>query len=163
MSLNNIQLNQQQVAGLYANVLVETHLNPTPPVREEVSLRYLGNNQRNILIIVANDTAPFLPDAELAFLTSVLSACKLSLADVAIINTHSLPSAEGIAERVECKNVLLFGIEPLAIGLPIHFPHFQLQQFNKRTYLAAPLLNQIENDKAVKLQLWNSLKALFCI
>jgi len=160
MSLNTIHLHHQLLADLYPDVLIETYARAVP---EKESFRFLGSNQKQILVLVENDTAPFLPDNELAFLTSVLSACKLSLADVAIVNLHSLQDKENITEKIESKNVLLFGIDPLLIGLPIVFPHFQLQQFNKRTYLCAPTLQQIENDKATKLKLWNSLKTLFCI
>jgi hypothetical protein len=104
-----------------------------------------------------------LSDEELPFLTNILSACKLSLADVAIVNIHSLEEKEieKTIEPLEPKTVLLFGITPLTIDLPINFPQFQLQQFNKRTYLYSPGLQELANDKTLKLQLWNCLKNLF--
>ena len=160
MSLNQIQLNDQLLVGLYSSVLIQTNATIVPA---KTDVKYLGKNEKCILVLISNDSVPFLPDNELNFLTSILSACKLSLADVAIVNLHSTTNPETIIEDVECKNVLLFGVEPLSIVLPIHFPHFQLQQFNKRTYLCAPPLSGIENDKAVKLNLWNNLKKLFGI
>jgi hypothetical protein len=60
-------------------------------------------------------------------------------------------------------SVLLFGIDPAGIGLPINFPQFQLQHFNKRSYLHAPTLAELEKDKEAKKQLWGSLKKLFAI
>jgi hypothetical protein len=160
MSLNQIQLNNQLLAGLYSSVLIETNATIMPT---QTHVKYLGKNEKCILVLISNESLPFLPDNELNFFTSVLSACKLSLADVAIVNVHSLNNPETITETIECRNVLLFGVEPLSIGLPIHFPYFQLQQFNKRTYLSAPPLSEVEADKAVKLNLWNSLKKLFSI
>jgi hypothetical protein len=151
MSLNQIQLNNQLLTGLYSSVLIETNATIMPI---QTDVKYLGKNEKCILVLINN---------ELNFLTSILSACKLSLADVAIVNVHSLNNSETVIDNIECKNVLLFGVEPLSMGLPIHFPHFQLQQFNKRTYLSAPPLSQIENNKEVKLNLWNNLKKMFSI
>lgn len=161
MSLNNIQLKTNLLAGLYKNSLVETSTTTMPEIR---SLKYLGNNQKNILVVVSHSTVPFLPDEEFNFLASILAACKLSTADIAIVNNdHADPADLQNFIHTEVNKVLLFGAEPLAIGLPINFPAFQLQPFNNRTYLHAPALSQIENDKALKLKLWNALKVLFGI
>src|SRR5215213_6249659 len=84
MSLNNIHLNPQMLADLYANSLVETG---TTTVPESAGPKHLGNNKKNIIIIVSHGSVPFLPDEELTFLISILSACKLSLADIAIVNS----------------------------------------------------------------------------
>jgi hypothetical protein len=162
MSLNNIQLKSSMLADLYKNSLVETTCTTSTP--EPKQLKYLGNNQKNIIVIVSHQSVPFLPDEELNFLTSVLTACKLSIADIGIINNRDVEQADlqNIIHS-EAKKVLLFGVEPLSIGLPINFPVFQLQPFNSRTYLHAPVLSQIENDKASKSRLWTSLKTLFGI
>lgn len=161
MSLNNIQLKSSLLADLYPNTLVETSATRMP---ESKPFRYLGNNQKNILVVVSHEGVPYLPDGELSFLTNVLAACKLSIADIAIVNNHNVEqdNLQNIIDT-EAKNVLLFGLEPLKIGLPINFPPFQLQQFNKRTYLHAPVLSQIESDKGLKSKLWTSLKSMFGI
>jgi hypothetical protein len=127
--------------------------------------KFLGNNGKSIVVLVRHAEVPFLPDGELAFLTNILSACRLGLGDVAITNVSGM-EAEGITKVMDslgAKTVLLFGIAPLETGLPIAFPHFQAQQFNKRTYLYSPTLAEIENDKNVKAKLWASLKNLFAI
>jgi hypothetical protein len=161
MSLNNIQLQPQLLADLYKNSLLESGATSVPDLG---TVKYLGKNQKNILVIVHQPSVPFLPDEELAFLTNILSACKLSLADIAILNSNGLPveSLENAIET-EAKTVILFGIDPLSIGLPINFPFFQLQQFNKRMYLYSPSLEEIEKDKSLKMKLWNALKNLFGI
>ena len=63
----------------------------------------------------------------------------------------------------ESKTVLLFDVTPASIGLPIHFPNFQVQHFNKRIYLCCPALGEIEKDTTMKKQLWNSLKTVFSL
>ena len=159
MSLNSIQLDPHLLADLFPSQLVETVTTTMP---EKIFQNYLGNNAKKIVVLVTHESVPYLPDEELNFLTSILAACKLSMADIAIANTNRMNQEEVESLiNAEGKTVLLFGLEPPAIGLPIQFPQFQLQPFNKRTYLHAPALSEMEKDKELKKQLWNSLKKLF--
>lgn len=161
MSLNDIQLKPNMLADLYNQTLVQTSATSVP---ESKQVKYLGNNQKNILVIVSHEKIPFLPDYELHFLTNILAACKLSMADIAIINQqHCTEDEVKRLVQLQAKTILLFGTEPLSIGLPINFPSFQVQHFDKRTYLHAPSLSEIENDKGLKTKLWNSLKTMFQI
>lgn len=159
MSLNHLNLNSTMLADLYSDVLVEINATGVP---EPASKTYLGSNEKNILIIVNTADAVFLEDEELTFLTNILSACHLSLADVAIINWLNKETAS-IASELNSKNVLLFGISPLQFGLPINFPYFQIQNFDKTDYLTAPALSVISNDVQIKKELWSSLKKMFRI
>lgn len=159
MSLNTIHLTNRLITELYSHNLIDVNATTVP---EPQSLKYLGNHQKNILVVVSHQSIPFLPDNELNFLTTVFAACKLSIADIAIINNNvtDVTQLQNIINET-AKNILLFGVEPLSIGMPINFPQFQLQQFNKRIYLHAPALSQIENDKGLKAKLWSALKVLF--
>lgn len=159
MDLNHILLKPLMLADLYGSQLIETE-RAAPPAAP--TLNFLGKNKKNIVVLVDHDNAPILPDAELNFLTSILAACKLSLADIAIVNFHTADTAL-LKELMDqsARNVLLFDVSPLSIGLPINFPHFQVQSFNQRTYVCAPGLSAIEKDKGLKMQLWNGLKQLF--
>jgi len=147
------------IADLYPNSLIETE---GKNESKTTGLRFLGDNQKHITIFVKNNEVPFLNDGEFNFLTSILAACKLSIADVAIVNIESNNiDPEEITSELNSKIVLLFDVAPTDINLPINFPHFQVQQFNKRTYLYAPAFSFIENDKTVKIKLWQSLKTIF--
>jgi hypothetical protein len=179
MSLNNIELPVTVIADLYQNTLIDTgkiNVEAAAPSTEtkkgEVSVpetnagslwKSLGDNQKNILIIVKNDSAVFLPDNELTFLTGILGACKLSLADVALVNLDGHPdvSYKELTTYFKTKIVLLFDTEPAAFGLPMSFPHYQLQAFAGNTFLYAPSLKELENDKIEKSKLWVCLKRLF--
>ena len=159
MSLNNIQLHPQMLAGLYADVLTQTESNTVP---DKQVLKFLGHHKKHITVLVNHINVPFLPETELNFLTSILNACRLSLADVAIINCYQ---SEGISEEdlhsISSERVLLFGLEPASIGLPVNFPQYQIQHFNKISYLHTPALSELEKDKALKQKLWLSLKNMF--
>ncbi len=159
MSLNQIQLTPHLLVNFYPDSLIETAATTVPEVS---SLSYLGKNEKNILIITTQNDVRFLTDEELKFLTSILSACKLSIADVAIVNWKQTEiDLSKIFLQLKTKTALLFNIAPLEIGLPINFPQFQIQEFNKQTYLYAPSLQEIANNVEVKKQLWSSLKNLF--
>ncbi len=87
MSLDNIQLPPIVLHDLFKNSLVDLNTNETvPAIAKANSISFLGNNQKQIAIIVADDKTLYLPDDELNFLMGILGACKLSMADVALVN-----------------------------------------------------------------------------
>lgn len=161
MSLNNISLTSQLVVDLYGESLIEKSISSG----QQETLKFLGKNQKGILILVSKNNVAYLEDDELNFLSSVLSACKLSLADVAVMNisnTHNT-NYRDLTGELKSRTVLLFDVEAQTIDLPFNFPHFQIQQFDGCTYLSAASLKTIEKDKVLKTQLWNCLKKLFVI
>jgi hypothetical protein len=177
MSLNNIKLDPFLLAEMYKDVLVEDHdLNQQQndsnqkkkqlvetQTNTEKNWKYLGDYKRNILVIVHYDHAVFIPDAPLNFLTTILSACKLSLADVAILNLANAPARvyKDVREKFKSKVTILVGITPQQFEMPINFPEFQVQSFDNCTFLAATTIEQMENDKLLKSKLWVSLRKIF--
>lgn len=181
MGLNNIDLPGFVVADLYKTLQIENNIKTSPEkdsdtdkIKTEKQIltdhnvqdwKFLGNNLKNITIITNQKEAVHLPDNELAFLTGILGACKLTLADVAIVNINSNPilSYKDILARLESKIVLLFGVEPIEFGLPISFPYFQLQPFSNVSFLYSPTLIDLEDDKVLKSKLWVCLRRIFGI
>jgi hypothetical protein len=70
-----------------------------------------------------------------------------------------------LRSQLKPTTVLLFGLEPTAIKLPINFPVFRLQPYDDCTYLSAPALSLLvqnsEESKLLKSKLWVCLKTLF--
>jgi hypothetical protein len=137
-----------------------------PKAQATVSYKTLGNNKQQIAIVVNFANEVFLPESDLQFLTKMLSACKLNMADVAIVNHAAVPVAiEPLKQQLQPKYVLLFGVEPGTIQLPISFPAFKEQAYAGSTYLFTPLLNELnqENEEAklMKRKLWDCLKRMF--
>jgi DNA polymerase III psi subunit len=164
MSLDNIQLSPFLIGELYKNSLVDTdgkQLNASLLKADE--LLFLGKNQKNILVMVNEENAVYLPDDDLNFLVDILTACKLSLSDIALINffKNSKANYNTLMEKFRPAVVLFFGIEPAKLEFPLQFPHYQVQQYNHQVYLSSPSLNELANDKQKKMQLWASLKKLF--
>jgi hypothetical protein len=179
MDLNHINLPAFIIADLYHSSIIDigetsekpkpgeifTEKNPTLARAETIVWKYLGENRKNILIIINHNDVVHLPDDELNFLTDILGACKLSIGDVAIVNLNNHPgvSYKELTNHFKSKNVFLFGVEPEIFGLPMSFPHFQLQSFANNSFLFSPFLKELENDKLLKSKLWVCLKRIFGI
>jgi hypothetical protein len=166
MSLDNIQLTPFLLQELFKKSLIELDASELHEERSSASsFTILGNNRQRIIILVANDETLYLPDEQLNFLLGILSACGLIMEDVAIVNTKKNRNVTYKAIELELKgaSILLFGVSPAQINLPIEFPHYQVQSFNNQTYLAAPVLQELKDNKAEKTKLWNCLKQFFAI
>ena len=165
MDLNQLKLSPHTLTALYKNLLVQ--VNETGPAAkkagEKSSLKFLGENRRNILIAVNYPETMHIPDEQLGFLINLLTACKLNLGDVAVLNIHHYTVAD-LGKNLSfftSKIVFLFGVEPTALNLPISFPHFQVQEFSGATYLFSPDLTAIEQDKILKSKLWVCMRRIF--
>lgn len=164
MSLKQIKLAPQTISDMYtAPLFMAETAEIEAPAKNNSALKFLGSNNKSITILVNEPGVSFLGDQPFNFLTGILSACKLSMADVALLNLQNLPNKhyQFIETSTRPVNMLLFNVACNEIGLPLQFPHFQIQKYNNISYLSAPDLGVIEPDKAVKAQLWGCLKSLF--
>jgi hypothetical protein len=133
--------------------------------KEKTGFSFLGNNAQKICIVVEDHIAVYLADMDLQFLTNVLSACKLNIGDVAIINlAQSEVSINTIKEQLMPTVCLLFGMDADAIGLPFKIPAYQQQAYAGCTFLVLPNFDRFagtaEAAKLEKTKLWVSLKKL---
>jgi hypothetical protein len=166
MSLDNIQLPPTILQSLYSKSLYDLKTNELEPGDiKAAKIAYLGNNQKKIALLVTSSSAIYLPDEELNFLMGILTACKLSMADVALINLNKNADLTytQISEQLKAEKVFLFGLDADALQLPLQFPHYQIQQYNNQVYLTSLSLPELQNDKAEKMKLWNCLKSIFSL
>ena len=179
MSLNDIHLPLKVIADLYKTVLIEDkgfavkkkevekpgpeEIKETKQTEQSPALTFLGNNKKQVVIIVNYQDSLYIPDDKLAFLTTILTACKLNLADIALLNFANAGKVlyKDFFETVPAKSVILFGVQPDMLSVPMNFPFFQVQHFDNVNYLSSPPLEEIEKDKTLKGNLWTSLKKTF--
>ncbi len=161
MSLNTIKLTPKLTADLYFNTLIEFSSNRAP----DYELKYLGNNNSNVLLFVNNKEVPFVNDVEKTFLINILTACKLSVQDVCLVNLNLISSEkyQQVLKEIKSKIIIMFDVEPIYFGLPVNLPPFQVQKSDDKTYLHAPSLGKIEKEKELKQKLWSSLKQIFTV
>lgn len=166
MSLDNIQLPPITVQQLFRKSLVELKTTQTAEKTEPTApVSILGKNQKGVLVVVNNSEAAFLQDDELNFLLGILSACKLNMDDVGILNIQKYPGIDykKLSAELNGETILLFGVAAEEIKLPLAFPFYQIQKYNNQVYLSAPPLPALQHDKAEKTKLWNCLKQIFSI
>ena len=104
----------------------------------------LGENKRGVLILVNYNETVFLPEDELNFLIGILSACKLTMEDVGIVNLAKSKQLnyQSIQKELSCNILLMFGVLPKAIEMPLDFPYYQLQKYNQHIHLCAQVAVQ---------------------
>jgi hypothetical protein len=177
MSLNDLHLSTSLITTLYPSSLISPDDEDSVPVAKKPvaeqktkantteSWKSLGNNQKNVLIVVDYPDIVHLPDDELNFLTGMLTACRLSLDDVAIINTNNykLVNYKDILTQFKSKIIFLFGVTPGDFGLPVNFPFFQVQTVSNCIFLYTPALEHRHTDILLKSRLWVSLRSIFSI
>lgn len=166
MSLDNIQLPPIVLEQLFNKSLIAVEIQQ--PALADATLKpvnMLGENKKGILILVNYNETVFLPEDELNFLIGILTACKLTMEDVGIVNLAKSKQLnyQSIQKEIPCNILLMFGVLPKAIEMPLDFPYYQLQKYNQHTHLSAPALAALINDKTEKGKLWASLKQLFSI
>ena len=95
-SLEKIQLPDFILADLYKENLVilkeiQVIEKQTAKIKNELpeTKWFLGDNKKNICIVVNDLEAVYLNEDLLNFLTTILDACKLNLGDVAILNYNN--------------------------------------------------------------------------
>jgi hypothetical protein len=127
---------------------------------------WLGNFEKNILVFVSDESSLHLADPELDLLSKMLQAVKLSLADIALINTIKQPiNWDTLLTELAAKTVIFFGVEPSSIGVPMRFPHFRVHRWNDASFLYSPSLAAINTSSAdqnvLKKELWKALQEIF--
>lgn len=99
----------------------------------------------------------------LDLLNGIIQACKIDLKELHVLHWDQKEGYASLLERTGSSFILLFGVEPADIDLPLVFPHFQTQQFAEATWVAAPDLHVLQNDRLMKSKLWLCLKQAFSI
>jgi hypothetical protein len=172
------------IAGLYKDSLVITQETNTSAIqiKEQINDKkinrdaalpvpvkkwFLGDNKKNIIILVKDTTAVFINDEWLATLSKLLAACKLNLGDVAIINYfQNNVSLASIKEELKPQRVFMFDVTTNELQMPFSIPNYQVQQYGGCTFMCASgkTLSSSASTEAIvaeKRQLWEKLKIIF--
>ena len=173
------------IAGLYKDSLVITEetINQTSPAKKQEQVTnktpkqditqpalpkqwFLGDNKRNISILLKDETAVHINDEWLGTLSKLLTACKLNLADVAIINLKPGINFSIIKEQLQPQYVLMFNVTTNEVELPFNMPDYQVQKYGGTTFMMAPAITlsadkTTDSIKTEKRNLWEKLKVIF--
>jgi len=172
MSFQNEKLSPFVIAEMFKNSLVLDSLKEKVSAKKGISdadvYHFLGNNAKNICLVFDHPNVPFVPDQHLPFLTRILASCNLNLGDVAIIN-HSVEmiNIHSLRQQLNPSKILLFGIAPATLMVPIDSEQFNEQKVDGCSFLFAPTLEALDQEnevgKILKRKFWECLKKMFTV
>jgi hypothetical protein len=165
MSLEQLQLDPYLLAQMYDQPIIPEEHKAQPAVAKDLpKVKYLGENQKNIALLIQNESEAYLNEELFNLLANILNACKLGMQDVALINTSHYPglTLADYKEAVAAKQCIIFAIPPASLGLP-PMQTYLLETHSQVPVLYSDHLQQIATDKQLKGRLWQGLKQLFGI
>jgi hypothetical protein len=154
-SVNDIQLTGLLIEGLYRKSLVlveDGRITTTETIPPAPQVRFLGNNEKNVTILVNDPGSTFLPEGHLSFLTKILGACKLNIGDVAIVNVAHNSELNEIIKTLAPSKMITFGSEIEIDGIE----HVKAPSIDE-------LIPESPEAKAHKSKLWSGLKKMFAV
>jgi hypothetical protein len=112
---------------------------------------------------VSYEDVPVIAEKPLKFLLDILSACKLTLEDVVIINYSTNRSAtfEDIASKFSSRIILAFALKPQDLNLQSEMTVLSIYEISNNKLLFSPSLDEIEIELPLKKQFWSVLRKLF--
>lgn len=178
MEPQNLQLPDFVLVDFYKNCLVEidvaepletaaaTLMVAPATSKQPAAVKHLGECRKHVVIVVNEPKAAIIKDSELEFISKILAACNLNIADTAIVNIHDQRvDYTQLNEQFNTAFLLLFGVDPAAIQLPFTVPHFQVQPYAGSTIVCTPPLQEMlvegPESRTLKSKLWMSLKTAF--
>jgi hypothetical protein len=165
MSFDKLQLDPYLLARIFTQPIIPGKKVPAAVVAEAPpKVKFLGENQKNIVLFIQNDSEAYLNDELFNLLTNILNACKLGMQDIAVVNVaaYSAMSFATWQAAIPMKQAVLFGIPPESMGLEA-ISRYQLVQANGCQLLSSDDLQVIAQDKMLKGKLWMGLKQLLGI
>ncbi len=125
------------------------------------ALSQRGLTPKQVLVITTSTSEN---NDENQLLLKILDACKLTTEEY---NHITLAKDETIAwhqlkEQLQVRSVILFAIEPQALGLSVHFMPHQTNRFSDCNWIYTTSLSEINQRQEIKAHLWNyGLKPVF--
>lgn len=123
--------------------------------------KYLGKNQKAILILVNDVQHPVSTPQGTELLRKLVLSIHLKNADFALLNYAAYTNAkfEHLHSFFACKLVISFGVAPTALGLNEQLRH-QLHVIDGIKMIFTHNLHDLDTDLPAKKALWATLKKL---
>lgn len=140
---------------------VENPLRPEPSMAVQTDFEYQGDNNKYFLILIDDKIHTRMNPVHLEMLLKVMTAKKLELRDLAILNIGRYPDVNFTALKsfFSCSKLVLFGVQPEQIGLP-KIKLNTTETKNNVKMLATYSLEEMRNSPEKKREFWNVMKNL---
>jgi len=144
-----------------AAVLTTADPNVVAIQRSKTEFKYLGKNQKNILILVNDQENEVSTQQGRELLRKLVKAIGLTANDFALVNYSAYTSDdyEALYTFFKCRLMIAFGVDTTMLNLPAQ-PMHQLVDYAEAKLLFAKNLHDLDVDPASKKVLWTSLQQL---
>ncbi len=154
-------IGKEAIATTPVNEVVNEQKTTTP-----TPVKFLGDHLKKIIVIVNDADAVHLNETDLGLLSSILNACKLTLADIALINiAQQSLSMHEILTTLPSQLVLTFDLNSTQLKIKLPTTLYKPIVLGETHILFSSSLQSMQGaDQTAKLEkskLWNALKLLF--
>ena len=127
----------------------------------KTEFKYLGKNQKNILILVNDYQNDVSTEQGRELLRKLVKAINLTANDFALVNYSDYTSEKynDLKAFFNCKLMIAFGVDAVDLNVPAQ-PLHQLITYEEVTLLFARNLHDLDTDQVSKKILWTSLQQL---
>lgn len=134
---------------------------PTVSYQPTFDFKYLGKNEKSILILVNDAQNPVSTPQGTELLRKLVLSINLKNADFALVNYSNYTSAkfDHFHTFFSCKLIISFGVSAPTLGLGEQLSH-QLNTFNNVKMIFTHNLHDLDADLNAKKLLWGTLKQL---
>ena len=132
------------------------------PVQTSVAnFKFLGNNKRNILILVNDEQNEVSDEAGRELLRKIVKSVNLTANDFALLNYAKYKGTgfKQLQDYFSCTLVFAFGVTPAALSLSGYPENSIVQEGSVRMIFSAEL-RALDQHPAGKKALWGSLQNL---
>ena len=116
-------------------------------------------NKKQLVWLLEEHYFPYLTDADFQFLGDVLTACKMNMEDIALVNVaNNRNHFDELVQQLQPKFVITSGVQVDA--LPIQTADYRVQEQQDYLICCTEPLEAIRTDKSKKSKLWLALKQM---
>lgn len=129
-------------------------------------LKHLGDHHKKILVIVNDPNSVYLNETDFILLTSILNACKLTIADIALVNIgNQETSLHQILETLPSILIMCFDIDSAHLKIKLPNTLYKVNELGEARIFFSKALASMQGTGAEAKQekgtLWILLKQLF--
>ncbi len=145
---------------------IETKKEEIKEVKWEGPIKSLGEHNKKITVIVNDPNSVHLNEMDFILLTSILNACRLTIADIALINIGKQPvGLHQILQELPSTLVLSFAVDATQLKVKLPSTLYKITQLGETNILFSNALSTMQGTgveaKQEKAKLWTVLKKIF--
>ena len=130
------------------------------------NIKYLGDHHKKIVVVVNDPASVYLNESDFILLTSILNACRLTIADIALVNLgNQKASLHQILNILPSKLVIAFELDSKALKIKLPTNLYKVIPLGESNLLFSKSLASMQgmdtHAKQEKAKLWAVLKQIF--